>query len=248
MKAIYFQPHGRAHSARRGRSARVAVLVLVVAVQFTGCTSFQFRSDTNFVDRFFCGWRDHVWAKRAYRLRYPTCESRHPTHFQTGFLAGYRAVCYGEDGYVPAVPPRTYWSFAYQSAQGQEMVDAWFAGYPEGVKAAQQDGAGQYRDVQVSRLIDAALQPNEDAWNSHGSVEVMDQGLVEPVEGDAVEPAVDETPLPQGQESSPQAVPGQSSAIPPSFPLPQEPMPQGDGPWPASAPLPSRSVNWQLGR
>lgn len=102
------------------------------------------------------GWRGHVWANRAYE----TCvvqaghDPLYSSDFKRGFIAGYRAVCDGGDGEIPAVPPRRYWGSRYLSPEGQAKSKAWFEGYPEGVRAAQTDGIDSYRDIYVSQLLD----------------------------------------------------------------------------------------------
>ncbi len=233
MRAFHSRLHRSCHWVRGRVSNGMAILLLLASLSVTGCYSFENGSDSNFADRFFSGWRDEVWAKRAYRLRYPTCQSRHPTHFQQGFIAGYCAICCGDDAYTPALPPRNYWGYSYQSAQGQEMIDAWFSGYPAGVKAAQQDGAGKYRDVQVSRMVDAALRPNDDVWNQYSPTSG---------ESDVAVPL----PMPNSEGSE------GGSSTPPPVGIPSEPMSSWqDAPTlpnlaPNNTPLPAHATSWPL--
>ena len=102
-------------------------------------------------------FRNHVWANRAYNLRYGNCDRQFPEHFKQGFVDGYCAVCDGGDGYVPAVPPESYWSTQYQSPEGAKCVNTWFRSYPLGVKAARQDGAGEFQKVYISKMVQSAL-------------------------------------------------------------------------------------------
>ncbi len=169
-----------------------------------GCACFNHSSSTSCKDVLFCGWRDHVWAKRAYHQRFATCGDRHPSHFRRGFLAGYSAVCDGEDGYAPAVPPKDYWGYSYQSAEGNEMVTSWFGGYPEGVRAATDDGSGMYRDVQVSSMLNAAMQPSTDAWAPYVSTE---SGSNPPVLSGQ---EIDLPPLPAGYSTPPETIMNQT--------------------------------------
>jgi hypothetical protein len=109
------------------------------------------------------GYRNHVWARRAYNLRYGNCDRQYPEHFKQGFVDGYSDVCNGGDGYVPAVPPEKYWSFKYQSPEGAKCVNTWFKAYPLGVKAAREDSAGAFQKVYISKMIQSALvQENAD--------------------------------------------------------------------------------------
>ena len=231
MNAFSSQP-GHAGLVAANRLVRVMLVGLAIAsCQFAGCNSFQVGT-TGYMDRCFCSWRDHVWAKRAYRLRYSNCDCAHPSHYQKGFIAGYSAICNGEDGYVPAMPPRNYWGFAYQSADGQAMIDAWFEGYPEGVRAAQQDGAGQYRDVQFSRMINDAMQQEQMGWDQaeyYQAVEMIEPGPT---------PAVDAPPGPEVQEgSTSRGGPGLTAdqplpiESPSGFSPPNTPMPISNSSW-----------------
>ena len=103
------------------------------------------------------GYRNHVWANRAYNLRYRDYDHQFETHFKQGFCDGYTDVCNGGDGYVPAVPPEQYWSYQYQSSEGAKCVNTWFKAYPLGVKAAREDGAGSFQKVYISKMIQSAI-------------------------------------------------------------------------------------------
>jgi|GEM_PF-1178611 len=107
-------------------------------------------------DMISTGWRNHVWANRAYETTIGTSgeDRMYGNDFQSGFVAGYKSICKGGDGNIPAVPPRQYWGSRYLSPEGQAKSKAWFEGYPEGIKAAQTDGIDAYRDVYVSQMID----------------------------------------------------------------------------------------------
>lgn len=199
-----------------GGITRYATIVAALFAMFCGgCASFNHTSSTCCTDQVFSGWRDHVWAKRAYHQRFLTCADRHPSHFRSGFLAGYSAVCRGEDGYVPAVPPKSYWGYSYQTAEGNEMVGSWFAGYPEGVRAATEDGAGLYRDVQVSAMLNAAMQPQDNAWAQYSAAEPMGGGDQPPVlSGQDLEmppPAPAESLSPTSRNVPPQMTPADTT-------------------------------------
>lgn len=80
--------------------------------------------------------------------------------FGEGFRDGYMSVANGGNGCVPALPPRNYWSWRYQSLEGQAKVAAWYAGFPYGAAAAEEDGAANYQMIQVSNLIEAQYSPD----------------------------------------------------------------------------------------
>lgn len=124
----------------------------------TGCGTVSYLSSTTRpMDSLFIGYRDHVWANRAYNMAHRGQSRPLMSHHRKGFVAGYCDVCRGGDGYVPALPPDEYWSYEYQSSQGQECVRAWFDGYPAGVAAARQTGVDRFRDVYVSEEVKAAI-------------------------------------------------------------------------------------------
>jgi hypothetical protein len=107
------------------------------------------------------GFRNHTWAQRSFNLRYADCDRPHNDHFKKGFVSGYQAICDGGDGYIPALPPEEYWGYQYQCAEGAQCVNAWFKGYPAGVAAAKQDGAGAFHDMYTSKMIQSAVEQDK---------------------------------------------------------------------------------------
>lgn len=108
------------------------------------------------VDRMVLGWRNkafahHAWSCRKHQFGGRACLA----HFGHGFCQGYRDVAAGGNGCLPVVPPRSYWSWRYQTAEGQAKVAAWFDGYPAGAIAAAEDGAASWSQIQVSPAIEA---------------------------------------------------------------------------------------------
>ena len=59
----------------------------------------------------------------------------------------------GGDGCNPAFPPRQYWGWKYQSSEGQAKVASWYAGYPHGARAAEEDGIGNWTQIQTSTNV-----------------------------------------------------------------------------------------------
>lgn len=118
-------------------------------VQYNDCT-----------DDLVVGWRNYVWANNAWHARKAqfACQSQ-LRDFGGGFRAGYRDVAAGSNGCPPPLPPREYWSWKYQSPEGQAKIAAWFAGYPHGARAAEEDGAGNWRQIPVSHVIEQQYSP-----------------------------------------------------------------------------------------
>ncbi|HVJ83242.1 MAG TPA: hypothetical protein VNC50_19405, partial [Planctomycetia bacterium] len=86
-----------------------------------------------------------AWRNQGGAFQY----AAHPVHFREGFIAGYSDIASGGDGCPPALPPKCYWSVAFQNPSGQERVKAWFDGWREGVAAAKRDGVASYGTVYV---------------------------------------------------------------------------------------------------
>ncbi len=143
----------------------VATFALVVSIScLTGCTPFRgLRENLQYNDGmndFVMGWRNSAWARQAWNERKSMYvnEPQFVT-FGQGFRDGYADVAGGANGCVPGLPPRRYWTWKYQTGEGQAKVAAWFAGYPYGAQAAQEDGAGHFQQIQVSHLIEAQYSP-----------------------------------------------------------------------------------------
>ena len=129
----------------------------VVSLGQSGCSS-NFRNIAGELNNnILIEYRDAVWSRRAYNLRYGNCDRPFSNHFRDGFCAGYMDVSNGGDGYVPALPPQEYRGYEYQSAEGAQCVNTWFEGYPAGVAAAKQDKTGEYKDMFISKMINSAI-------------------------------------------------------------------------------------------
>ena len=71
--------------------------------------------------------------------------------FERGWKKGYFDVSTGGDGCAPPVAPKCYWSFKYQSPEGQQQIEAWFAGYRSGAEAGLVTGHHQWAFVPTSK-------------------------------------------------------------------------------------------------
>ena len=99
-------------------------------------------------DEFMIGYRNSALAAKAWYREKPRFHN-HPNrdNFRDGFIAGYIDVAEGGDGCLPAVGPPEYWGWRFQSAEGQRAYAAWFAGFPHGARAAEEDGVGNWGDI-----------------------------------------------------------------------------------------------------
>jgi hypothetical protein len=146
-------------SSRKNICVRLlmAAIAAVFIFQSTGCTTSGCLDWDHLLDEPLAEFRQKTWAQRAYNSRYANCDRKYGDHFRQGFIEGYSAICSGQDGYVPALPPENYWGQEYQCAQGSKCVNAWFEGYPAGAEAAQADGAGQFHNVYISKMANTSV-------------------------------------------------------------------------------------------
>lgn len=173
----------RALAKGRGKAAIVAVLTLMsISTTGTGCSvmhnGFTAMTKNN-------SWNDTVVvlrnrsysAKAWHRRKQNFCNERHNQDFCNGFRAGYEAVCNGSDGCTPAFPPSEYWSWEYQSGEGQARTSAWFTGYPHGVRAAEEEGNANWHHLQMSPGVQSQYQNAGVMSQSGASYSTYDQVL-----------------------------------------------------------------------
>ncbi|TWT76713.1 hypothetical protein CA13_72110 [Planctomycetes bacterium CA13] len=152
---------GSSKLTRKSRRSRRAIRAVMLAglsiaiVGSTGCTMFsgvcKSVQQTEALDEFMIGHRNRVMAAKAWHCqKHQFCNPS--SAFKDGFIEGYMDVANGGNGCIPSVAPSKYWGWAYQSANGQSAVNDWFAGYPMGVKAAEQDGVGHWNQIQTGRM------------------------------------------------------------------------------------------------
>ncbi len=174
-------------------------------------------SRTDSLDEFMLSYRNRTWAARAWLCsKHQFAGHPYLSDFETGFRQGYEDVANGENGCLPTVCPRQYWGWQYQSADGQGRMNAWFEGYPLGVRAAEQDGIGHWSHVATS------LPPVEEPKATEDEDETDEA---------AVDAAVDASPSVL-EQSFP--LPGVDEAepllAPPGQPVGPAPEPFSDGP------------------
>ena len=141
------------NSRRRRLSRMVLVASLVVGgVASTGCTAsrglFSRVSRGGYCDKVVSKYRNRVAAEKAWHCRKASFGAQASNEvFKAGFIDGYIDVAEGGDGCTPPFAPREYWGWRYQNAGGRNAVGSWFAGYPLGVQAAEEDGLGTFRQL-----------------------------------------------------------------------------------------------------
>jgi len=135
----------------------LTVFAALLVIPSSGCASGLRIPRLGLGDALLEKYRDNVWAKRAFNLRYANCDIPYADHFENGFVAGYCQKCNGGDGYVPPLPPDQYRGYEFQSADGAQCVKAWFDGFPAGVAAAKKDRAGDFHDIYTSKMVNSAI-------------------------------------------------------------------------------------------
>jgi hypothetical protein len=86
-------------------------------------------------------WAEEAWAKAAGEAQGHPFTEDHERGFKAGFTC---FVANGGCGEPPPLPPKKYRCLRYQTPQGYQAIEDWFAGYRHGVAAAR---AGGYRDL-----------------------------------------------------------------------------------------------------
>lgn len=138
------------------RLKRFAIFSLaLIGPSLLGCSAINGLSQELAYNDSFSEWvisqRNAAFAAKAWHLRkHHFCNEKYLDDFCAGFRAGYMDVAAGGNGCTPAFPPQDYWSWKYQTAEGQARTAAWFAGYPHGARAAEEDGVGHFSQLQMS--------------------------------------------------------------------------------------------------
>jgi hypothetical protein len=144
-------------------------------------------------------WATAAWGKIAPTAPAVPSSGDYADGFQEGFVDYLDA---GGTGEPPPLPPRRYQALRYQTAQGYEAIDAWFAGYRHGVAVARQ---GPYRDWITG--------PSSLRVPSATISQITAEASGHPAGPPAVAPggAAEELPLPRKES----AAPGKVRASPP---------------------------------
>lgn len=149
--------HAKDNGKHRRRWVCIALLGAMV-IPLSGCTAFTGMHNSwtynNFWNERMLRGKNSVAARKAWSARsHCYANQKYVKDFARGFRAGYMDVADGGSGCTPTFPPREYWGWRYQSCEGQAKVAAWFSGFPHGAKAAEQDGVGNWSQIQTSASV-----------------------------------------------------------------------------------------------
>jgi hypothetical protein len=122
-----------------------------------GCSEFLHLAMLNLVetpiqsfDECRMAWRNRRRADEAWALIRGAGEHEYSSDYAAGFKAGYADYLdNGGNGDPPAVPPFRYRSVKYQSPEGVEAINGWYAGWKHGALMAKASGQ---REVEVIPL------------------------------------------------------------------------------------------------
>ncbi|HVS40198.1 MAG TPA: hypothetical protein VMS17_31865 [Gemmataceae bacterium] len=146
--------------------SRSALFAVAVGLLSAGCSMLEngacvtaYRLRESIEDAAECR-RDKRWAEECWnhvRLTDPCVP--HSGDYAEGFRAGFADYLYrGGAGEPPPLPPQKYRALCYQTPQGYQAIEDWFAGFRRGAAEAHQGG---YRDwvTGPSSLRPAAVAP-----------------------------------------------------------------------------------------
>jgi hypothetical protein len=147
--------------------------VLGVCAVCQGCGPISYATRTLVVEPVhYCLTADNiVETHRNYRLaeeawkEIMNAESEHPysADYAAGFKDGFADYLYaGGTTEPPPLPPRHYWKARYETPEGHQAIEDWFAGFRVGVSVAQQSGIRQWVTIPSSLSSRNAISAGSD--------------------------------------------------------------------------------------
>ncbi|MEO8495438.1 MAG: hypothetical protein ABI614_10225 [Planctomycetota bacterium] len=112
--------------------------LLIACLTISGCSGFKaFEYHVSQTKRVKDAWKTSGLADAG-------------ADYKDGWQTGYYDLSMGSDGQVPPVPPKKYWNSKYQNPVGQQLISDWYAGYQDGVIAAERVGEFEWQLVPSS--------------------------------------------------------------------------------------------------
>jgi hypothetical protein len=109
---------------------------------------------------------DRKLAKAAWADFSCTAPTAYSSDFKHGFQDGFADYLFwGGTGAPPPVPPRCYWNAKYETPEGQQAIQDWFAGFRAGAERAHESGYRNMVIVPASASLPPLL-PSESSANS----------------------------------------------------------------------------------
>jgi hypothetical protein len=126
----------------------VALSVVALSIFGSGCTLVSDATSLTVFEMREC-LQDHLesarnrkWAARAWE-EVEACNPQrgYSADYAQGFKDGFESYLFrGGNGEPPAFPPRNYRQVRYQTPQGYQAIEDWFAGFRHGATAARESG------------------------------------------------------------------------------------------------------------
>jgi hypothetical protein len=100
--------------------------------------------------------RNRKWANEAWeQVTNSDPHQAFSADYAYGFKDGFAEYLFrGRDGEVPPLPPAKYRKFCYQTPEGYQAIEDWFAGYRHGVAVARDRGYRRYITGPVGFTLD----------------------------------------------------------------------------------------------
>jgi hypothetical protein len=96
--------------------------------------------------------RDYALAEETWQV-FAQAHADHPpsSDYENGFKDGFADYIYaGGTGEPPPLPPRQYWRITYETAQGHQAIEDWFAGFRFGAAVARGSGSRELGTIPSS--------------------------------------------------------------------------------------------------
>jgi hypothetical protein len=134
---------------------RFALGILGLCFMSFGCGPFALATRTLIIEPIqYCKTADDIVERRRnYQLadeKWPVVAQANPClpsspDFVSGFRDGFADYLYaGGTGEPPPLPPRQYWRITYETPEGHQAIEDWFAGFRLGAAVARGSG---YREL-----------------------------------------------------------------------------------------------------
>jgi hypothetical protein len=140
---------------------RFALGILGTCFMNVGCGPFAYATRVLVVEPIhYCRTADDILERhRNYKLAEDTWQALahadpgqpYSPDYVTGFKDGFADYLQaGGSGEPPPLPPRHYWKMAYETPQGHQAIEDWFAGFRLGAALARESGYREWVTIPSS--------------------------------------------------------------------------------------------------
>jgi hypothetical protein len=89
--------------------------------------------------------RDRKWAEESWANQCANFNEKPSKDYHDGFIDGFATYLYsGGNGEPPALAPKHYRKLGYQTPEGYQAMQDWFAGYRNGASVARDKGLREF--------------------------------------------------------------------------------------------------------